>query len=55
MCHMNKSKEKYRDVPIKDKYFPMRITEAQHAKLLALGGAAWIRDQINKAKLKEKK
>ena len=30
---------------------PIRLTEAQREKLTALGGAAWIREKIEKAKI----
>ncbi len=32
---------------------PIRLTEAQKAKLAALGGAAWLRAKIDKARLGE--
>ncbi len=32
---------------------PIRLTEAQKAKLAALGGAAWLRAKIDKARLTE--
>lgn len=33
--------------------FPVKMSERQREKLAKLGGAPWIRDRIDKAKLKE--
>jgi hypothetical protein len=40
---------------LKTSTYTFRLTSEQYVKLINLGGADWIRDQINKAKLKEEK
>jgi hypothetical protein len=34
----------------KDAVYKLRLTQAQRAKLEALGGAAWLRERIERAK-----
>lgn len=52
MWHMNQAAQalKQQESPSKSCTMNMRMTYAQYQKLKALGGAAWVRLQINKAK-----
>ena len=47
---MNKHPIKQQESPPKARTMNMRMTYTQYQKLKALGGAAWVRMQINKAK-----
>ena len=48
--HMNTQAPKFQEHPTKDCTLNMRMTSEQYQKLRRLGGAAWVRAQITKAK-----